>query len=314
LAVSCLLWGQHEASALSVGGFVDVEACYDALQTADDNPRDGRVGADEYVTFVQELGPPGVFDDIESYQELPLRIQTTFILLACLCESAGEGQDCCIGENAHINTSGSGPDEIPTPEEQSYLYRVCFLTDSAIEDVLSSERPSSIPSESPTMIPSESPTDKPTLSPVTGPTPMPTESPTKGPTPAPTPGPPTVSPTPKPTTSEPSDAPTFEGQTMPPTEAEGLDLEISISYDIAIVNGNANNLQTPSDELIAAMNDLAPRILDASRRLLLRGRKLAAVDIGATSIDSLETIGKFYVYLYFSVEQLMRLLDVMTTV
>ena len=295
---------------------MDVEKCYAALQTADNNPRDERVVADEYVTFVQEMAPPGgFFDDAEVFQDLPLRLQTNFILLACLCEGAGEGENCCVGDQAHISTSGSAPGEIPTPEEQSYLYRVCFLTDVAITETLSSEAPSVEPSASPTLSPvdpSDAPTMTPTLAPVPGPTESPTEGPTRmpsaspsapptmsptvtPPTPDPTPGPPTLSPSQEPTVSpsaSPTEAPTFEGQTRPPTEAQGIDIEVSVSYDIAIVNGNANSIDTPSDELLAAMNDIAPAILSGRRRILRQGRKLSSVDTDATSIDSLETIGK----------------------
>lgn len=42
--------------------------------------------------------------------------------------------DCCIGSNAGIDTTGSFMGETPTVSEQSYLYQVCSQTSSTIHN------------------------------------------------------------------------------------------------------------------------------------------------------------------------------------
>ena len=83
-----------------IDGFNDVDECYEALETADEDG-DRLIDAEEYVTVVQELAPPGSYDHVESFAELPFVLQTTFGILACLCRESAGDDACCVGSNAH---------------------------------------------------------------------------------------------------------------------------------------------------------------------------------------------------------------------
>ena len=160
-----------------LGAFVDTQECYDALIQADVN-NDRRVTADEYVTVLQILGPPGFLENVTDFAELPYRIKTTFNALACLCTRQGETNDCCLGDNAHISTNGAAPGETPTPEQSAYLSTVCVATIRSITAVL---EPTSEPSSAPSIRPSSI---VPTVEPSVVPTelvPMPSSSPTSNP-------------------------------------------------------------------------------------------------------------------------------------
>jgi hypothetical protein len=95
----------------AVGDFVDTAICYDGLAQADVNG-DNRVERDEYLNFVQLIGPPGFLADIDSMLNAPLPLQINFRTLACICGQNGGDAQCCIGENAHIPIDGVN---IPDP-------------------------------------------------------------------------------------------------------------------------------------------------------------------------------------------------------
>jgi hypothetical protein len=149
---------------LIINGFADPEACYDALEEADDDG-DRRISPDEYALFVQALGPDNFLNNRQNFAELPLVVQSNFNILACLCQDDPDDDTCCLGNNAGLETAGAFKNENPTPQQQSYLFLVCSLTSVAIDRVMESAAP--------------------TPSPVTsGPTPT-----TPGPAPGPAPGP-----------------------------------------------------------------------------------------------------------------------------
>ena len=231
----------------------EIGFCYDALYLSDANG-DGEVDGDEFVTFVQILGPGGFLSDVETFTELPLIMKSNFIILACLCLQipgfdGGQGIDPqCCAVDPHISTAGTQPGVQPTQMEAQYLYQVCFLTETSIDRLLQSGAPTTEPASpqptgeptfkptgeptftptvSPTFKPTFSPTNKPTAEPTLEPTQEPTPGPTESPTPEPTPGPtasptrkptpgPTASPTPKPTPG-PTESPT-QKPTPSPTE------------------------------------------------------------------------------------------------
>ena len=192
-------------SAQRIDGFVNVGQCYDALASADSDG-DGKLTVQEFPTFLQQLGPPGFLDDVTGFGQLPLTLQTNFHLLACLCTQTGD-DDCCVGANAHLDTSGTGRNERATAQEASYLYLVCSLTASSIERATDTDPPTRTPSISavtpnPTPSPIQPSTPNPTISPVQDATPNPTKQPTRRPTLPPTTEPtkiPTDIPTPLPT-------------------------------------------------------------------------------------------------------------------
>lgn len=205
----------------------EIGFCYDALYLADQN-QDNKVDADEFVTFAQIMGPSGFLPNTESYQELPLILQSNFIILACLCLQipgfdGGVGIDPqCCAVDPHIDIEGTQPGQVPTSRQSQYLYQVCFLTETSIDRLLLSAPPSPEPSDPPhavvTSKPTSKPTDEPTRYPTAKPTFKPTFEPTGKPTGEPTEKPsvrptgePTVEPTPKPSskpTPNPSQRPT----------------------------------------------------------------------------------------------------------
>jgi len=217
-------------------------ACYDALFLADQN-QDNKVDADEFVTFAQIMGPPGFLPNTNTYRQLPLILQSSFIILACLClqipnfdGGTGIDRQCCAID-PHIDINGTQPGQNPTSKQSQYLYQVCFLTETSIDRLLQSASPSRQPTKSPsTMVitdeptkkpsekPTPPPTEKPSLDPTTKPTINPTSEPTGKPTAEPTANPtsqPTSEPTAKPTsqpTAEPTAKPTSQPTAEPTSE------------------------------------------------------------------------------------------------
>jgi hypothetical protein len=189
----------------------DIAFCYDALYLADQN-KDSKVNGNEFVTFVQIMGPPGFLPDADTFNDLPLIMQSNFIILACLClQLPGANPQCCT-QDPHIDNTGTWPGQVPTPQQQQYLYQVCFLTETSIDRVIASQTPTVAP-ESPTDPPVPEPTEAPVAPPTEAPVVPPTEPPSVSPTiatPAPTMVPvPTDPPTDPivPTTESPSSAP-----------------------------------------------------------------------------------------------------------
>jgi hypothetical protein len=209
----------------------ELSFCYDALYLADTN-QDYKVDNDEFVTFVQIMGPPGFLPRVDRYQELPLILQSNFIILTCLClqmptfDGGNSIDPQCCSQDPHIDVNGTHPGQVPTYEQEQYLYQVCFLTETSIERLLISEIPSAAPALAPSIVvidtdkPSKTPTERPTSkNPTRTPTNRPSRSPTRKPTNEPTDTPtdvPSYEPTSSPT-NEPTDRPTNEPTTEKPS-------------------------------------------------------------------------------------------------
>eukprot|EP00751_Fragilariopsis_kerguelensis_P034216 CAMPEP_0170971156 /NCGR_PEP_ID=MMETSP0735-20130129/45055_1 /TAXON_ID=186038 /ORGANISM="Fragilariopsis kerguelensis, Strain L26-C5" /LENGTH=902 /DNA_ID=CAMNT_0011391061 /DNA_START=87 /DNA_END=2795 /DNA_ORIENTATION=- len=149
---------------VSVDGFVDTEVCYVAMEDSisDNTNGDRKMNQEDYVDFVKAYGPDGFLEDITTFEELPLILQSTFYYIACLCKT-----------DSH---SGSFSGESPTVTEQSYLFLVCTQTSTSIDRVIQSTAPSTAPNEvpiislAPSVFPSpeiSAPTAISTLSPTT---------------------------------------------------------------------------------------------------------------------------------------------------
>jgi hypothetical protein len=273
--------GSELLPELVVDGFVDVEFCYAALDTADLN-EDDEISMDEYVVFIQSLGPDGFVSFASRFSDLPLVLTSNFNILACLCKREGLDDACCVGENVHLDASGSKPDQQPTADESSYLFLVCSLSSIAIDRVLdskaSTEAPTSEhPSQSPTMVPSTTPsTSAPSTFPSTRPTMSPTE---KGDT---------LPPTASPTTSSPTVDPVKE-------------IVVNAIYQIGIYEGTVNNVPRSAyeDELVLAMNlvgeDLSPDSEPGVRRKLLRSSRGLQTPSFPFNINGVIPISKYNV-------------------
>ena len=228
-------------NVIIVDGFVDTTTCYEHLLEADANGNnDGKVQAEEFLVFTQLQTPGGQLDEINSYPQMPLAMQATFVLLTCLCRDerfGGDSRDvnCCLGTDAHIAILGK--DDDATSQEKARLFATCFLTDEAIITVLGSEPPSASPTETPTTL---APT---TMAPITGP-PV-TATPTSL---APITVAPSVTPTrsPVPTTA-----------TAGPTTLSSGNAEVV--YTISVTDGLSESIPNSAyeDDLVLAMNALA---------------------------------------------------------
>lgn len=233
-------------NVIIVDGFVDTTTCYEHLLEADANGNnDGKVQAEEFLEFTQLQTPGGQLDEINSYPEMPLAMQATFVLLTCLCRDerfGGDSRDvdCCLGTDAHIAILGHEDDA--SSQEKARLFATCFLTDEAIITVLGSEAPSASPTETPTTV---APTS---AAPITGPpvTALPTSA-------APVTAAPSVAPTgsPAPTTA------TVGPTTLAPTTVSSETAEVV--YTVSVTNGVSEDIPNSAyeDDLVLAMNALA---------------------------------------------------------
>lgn len=269
-------------NVIIVDGFVDTTTCYEHLLEADANGNnDGKVQAEEYLEFTQLQTPGGQLDEINSYPQMPLAMQATFVLLTCLCRDerfGGDSRDinCCLGTDAHIAILGH--DEDASSQEKARLFATCFLTDEAIITVLGSEPPSASPTETPTTV---APTS---MAPITGP-------------------PVTASPTSlAPTTVAPSAAPTPTTATPGPTSLSSENAEVV--YTISVENGVSESIPNSAyeDDLVLAMNALAGSVAasvftsSAAARNgggRMRNRKLQTMVQLPTVVSAFEVTGTY---------------------
>jgi hypothetical protein len=233
-------------------------SCSENLYVSDANG-DRKVDSEEYVTFVQLEGPEEFLSNVSSFVELPVTLQSNFFTLACLCrtQSGDSGDDnngCCLGDNAHLNSNGTAPDEIPTLEQENYFLLVCELTARSIEMTTATDGPTEheISSEPPSMIPSQAPTPVPSI-PETEPpmTVTPSNIPTLNTTMIP-------SESPASTTTQPT-------ITLPPTPfLDPSNVLVRTSYSIVVPNGRLQDIPYSSYEsdLIAAMDVVAQSVAD----------------------------------------------------
>lgn len=241
---------------IDVTGFLDTQECYDALIEADEPPPDRRITADEYVTVVKLMGPPGFLEGVTDFSDLPFRLKTTFNALACLCTRAGGASDCCIGDNAHISNEGAAPGETPTPVQSAYLFTVCLATVRSIGAVMDTNAPSTEPSMMPSVL---VPTTEPSMMPSTSES-LPSESPSVSPTGAPTVTPLPPSPVPSSAPSNPGDTP---APTMTPSPTTFPLIPVPVAYIIQVPNGdNVPLTEQEISDLERAMDILAPAVAD----------------------------------------------------
>jgi len=136
-------------TSLSIGDFVDSEACHSAIEASVvDRDGDRRMDPEAYVEFVKTYGPDDFLEDTVTFVELPLLLINNFYLLACLCQTEAE-EECCVGPKAGIETDGAFSGQSPSDAEKSYLFLVCSQTSTAIDRVIQSMSPSGVPIESP---------------------------------------------------------------------------------------------------------------------------------------------------------------------
>lgn len=232
--VAILLTPQYTA-AQNVGA-VDTTLCFSSLMAADTN-NDRQLNRTEYVTFLKIYGLPGI--EAETYQDLPLVLRSTFTFLSCSCGLNGGGASCCIGPDAYIPTDGAADFEIPTPDQATYLYNLCKVTDDAVDQAT------------------------PTAAPVM--TPEPTQSPTMASASPSISGQPSISPTLLFSTEPSSAAPTFSPTTQKPTLSEspslnsGVDAVVRTTYLVVIANGKSDDIPQTAykSDLIQAMDMVA---------------------------------------------------------
>jgi hypothetical protein len=275
----------------------DNNDCRNNLYSSDADG-DGRVDQDEYVTFVRSEGPDGFLPNVDSFVLLPIMLQSNFYTLACLCRTQpgnNEGSRCCVGDNAHLSTNGTAPDETPTEEQGDYLSLVCGLTARAIDAAVEeqTDSPTEFVTDAPSAPPSMSPTASPvmeTLSPTTS---LPTASPTVMPTAAPTDAPSTVTPT----------------VTASPTSfLEPVPVIIKTTYSILVPNGLIESIPSSryEQDLIDTMDLVSQNVADGlnvlldgdgrtpaqlRRRRLFERRRLEILVNLPTTVDAIENVG-----------------------
>lgn len=208
-------------ASLSVGDFIDAEACYSAIEGSVVNrDRDRKLDPEAYVDFVKAYGADELLEDTVTFETLPLLLINNFYLLACQCEETVATEECCVGQKAGIETNGAFSGESPTDDEKSYLFLVCSQTSRAIDRLIQSMSPSGVPIMSP------APIDDPII-----------------------------------------------------------EQEVVVDYMIG-VKKKTSSFEDYNEELISAMDSMAPTLLFETRRRQLRsGRNLQSVFLPTSIID-----------------------------
>ena len=133
----------------------------------------GVLNQEEYVNFADAVS--GGFltenDRADSFLDMPLSLQETYVVLSCLCElyqsEPWGGKGCCTAGSDDfigIQTNGTAPDDELTNGQLDYYTYVCGTMTDAL-DSLGLELVSP-----PTMKPSNRPTTRPTKEPTSEPT------------------------------------------------------------------------------------------------------------------------------------------------
>jgi len=211
-------------ASLSIGAFVDSEACYSAIEESVVNKDGGQqMDPEAYVDFIKLYGPDNFLEDTLAFEELPLLLINNFYLMACLCKTETD-DECCVGPKADIRTDGAFFGDTPTDDERSYLFLVCSQTSMAIDRVIQSMSPSKVPTDS----------LKPTRAPI---------------------------------------------------DDSTTEQEIVVNYLIGIEQ-NDSSFESYDDELISAMDSMAPTLLvEVRKRQLRTGRNLQSVFLPTSIID-----------------------------
>mmetsp|Transcript_23963 Transcript_23963/g.56591 ORF Transcript_23963/g.56591 Transcript_23963/m.56591 type:complete len:926 (+) Transcript_23963:271-3048(+) len=211
-------------ASLSIGDFVDTEACYSAIeQSVVDRDGDQKMDPEAYIDFIRAYGPDDLLEDDVTFEKLPLLLINNFYVLACQCEEPEAGEECCVGTKAGIAINGAFSDQSPTDEEQSNLFLVCSLTTIAIDRIIKSMPPSGVPIGSPS-----------------------------------------------------------------PTNDSIIEVEVVVNYMIGVEN-KASLFEDYNEQLISAMDSMAPTLLLETRRRQLRaGRNLQSVFLPTSIVNKKE--------------------------
>ncbi len=143
-----------------------------------DVDRNGFLNQEEYVQFTNEISG-GYLSDMgwdDSFTDMPLSLQETYLVLSCLCELYEDqpwgGKGCCTSsaesesDNIGIRTDGTAPGETPDETQLQYLTYVCGTMSESLENVggeivsPSTGMPTARPTARPTGRPSSRPTSK----------------------------------------------------------------------------------------------------------------------------------------------------------
>jgi len=254
-------------ASLSIGSFVDSERCYSAIEgSVSEKGRGRKMDHEDYVDFVKAYGPDDFLEDTTAFQDLPLILTTNFYLLACLCDPHVEKGcvESCMGPDTGIETNGVRSGDNLSDAEKSYLFLVCSQTRTAIDRVIQSRSPTVTPVI--TSEPSASPSP-------TAPIDAGSSPPTRAP---------------------------VEVESSPPTRAPADDNDNTIKEEALVVysigvKGNATTIEDYNEELIGAMDSLAPTVLQEMRRRQLRAGRTLQTDPTVflpTSIVDHTMIGK----------------------
>ncbi|KAL3784577.1 hypothetical protein ACHAWO_005883 [Cyclotella atomus] len=112
----------------------DPSHCYPLIHASasPDNTLDNK----RYYYFVDSMSNSYFSSsNYTTYDALPTEVKYSFVTLSCQCQLRGEGEDCCLANNAVLDSTGSDPDGPPPSEEQeAYLNDVCTTTAGAIGD------------------------------------------------------------------------------------------------------------------------------------------------------------------------------------
>lgn len=142
----------------------DTAKCFNSVVQADSDG-DRRLEPVEYVAFLKLYGVKGILEDSDSFQDLPLVLRSTFFSMSCICTMNGVAREsCCVGSDPYIPTDGAADIDILTDSQETYLGSLCRLTDSAVDQILSTRTPmvTTAPSMSPSNGIADSPSPMPT--------------------------------------------------------------------------------------------------------------------------------------------------------
>jgi len=123
---------------------MDIEECVEGMVLSDEDT-DLATDKSEYVDLVLFMGPKNFLTGVEEFEDLPLLLQSNFLTLACRCKDFGGDEDCCVGDNAHLDITGTSPDA--TAEEESRVVEACLLTAQTLSRYTAAPTESPGPSE-----------------------------------------------------------------------------------------------------------------------------------------------------------------------
>lgn len=156
----------------------DLSAVTGPMYESDINS-DGFINHDEYVLFTDAISGGFLTSNgwEDGFNDMPLALQETYLVLSCLCElypgQPWGGVGCCktndiTGSNdgTGIRTDGAAPGTTPNSDQLQYLTYVCGTMSESLENV-GGTIVSSTPTVEPTgEVTSSEPTKQPVMTPV----------------------------------------------------------------------------------------------------------------------------------------------------